>query len=454
VSTVSSLGAGSGLDLSTLLDNLMQVEQSQAQAPLDRAQSQAQVTLSALGSLSSSVASFSSAVSALSDLQVGRSVDSSLSGAVTGTASADAESGSYAIAVDHLASAQSLATDTFADADAALGTGTLTLSVNGKTADIEVGTDTKSLRDVRDAINAADVGVQAVVVQDGSAYRLLLTSSDTGTAGEMTLTVSGTVDTRLASSNMQETAPAQDASFSVNGLTLSSSSNTVDGVVPGVTLQLLGSTQGQTARVDVAVDTSGVAGKLNALVTAYNALRTNMSALGGVSADGTQAGPLVGDSTLQSVQRRVGGMFGDTIDTGLADNPFSSLVDIGLHTDQTGTASLDSTALDAALSQNEAGVEALVSAFAKRMTTALDAYQGADGIFNFRTTQLNTELKDISDQRAALAVRLQSTQDRLRQQFTALDTLVTQFQSTSNYLAQQLGVLGSVGNVGTSKSGA
>ena len=454
MSTVSSLGAGSGLDLSTLLDNLMKAEQSQAQAPLDRAQSQAQVSLSALGSLSSSVASFSGAVSGLSDLQVGRTVDSSLSGAVTGTASSTAESGSYAIAVDHVASAQSLATSTFADADAALGTGTLTLSVNGQTADIAIGTDTKSLRDVRDAINSSGLDLQAVVVQDGSQYRLLLTSGQTGTAGVMTLTVSGTVDAKLASSAMQETAPAQDASFSVNGLTLSSSSNTVDGVVPGVTLQLLGSTQGQTATVKVAADTSGVADKLNALVTAYNALRTNMTALSGVSADGTQAGPLVGDSTLQSIEARVGGMFGDTIDTGLAGNPFASLVDIGLHTDQTGTASLDSTALDTALGQNEAGVEALVSAFAKRMGTALDAYQGSDGIFNYRTTQLNARLKDISDQRAELATRLQVMQDSLRQQFTALDALVTQFQSTSSYLAQQLGILGNIGNLGKSNTGA
>jgi flagellar hook-associated protein 2 len=444
VSSVTSLGVGSGLDLSTLLDNLMQVERSQVQAPLDRAQSRAQLSLSALGSLSSSVTSFASAVSGLTNLQIGRTVESSLSG-ISGTASDTAEAGSYAVAVDHLATAQSLATDTFTDADAELGVGTLTLTVDGESAAFDLASGSNSLRDVRDAINASSLGVKAVVVQDGSDYRLLLTSSKTGTAGAMTLAADGTVDSRLASGAMSETAAAQDASFSINGLTLSSSSNTVEDVIPGVTLELSGSTAGQTATVDVAADTSTVSAKLTALVAAYNALATNMSALGGASADGTQAGPLVGDSTLRALQRHLGGMFGDTVETDLEGNPFSSLVSIGLHTDQTGKASLDSTALNAALGESEAGVEALVSAFADKLGTTLDAFQGSDGIFSVRTTQLNTELKNIDRRRADAEVRLQGIQDRMRAQFTALDSLVSQFQSTSSYLAQQLGVLGNIG---------
>ena len=449
MSAVSSLGVGSGLDLSTLLDNLMQVERSQFQAPLDRAQSQAQLSLSALGSLGASVASFTSAVSGLSNLQVGRQVESSLAG-ISGTASDTAEAGSYRIAVDHLATAQSLATNTFTDANAELGAGTLTLTVDGASTAIDLASGSNSLHDVRDAINASGLGVQAVVVQDGSDYRLLLTSSKTGSAGAMTLTVDGTVDSRLSSAAMTETAAAQDASFSVNGLTLSSASNTVENVIPGVTLELLGSTGGEIATVDVVADTSAVSAKLGALVTAYNALVTNMSALGGVSADGTQAGPLVGDSTLRALQRHIGGMFGDTIKTDLEGNPFSSLVSIGLHTDETGKASLDSAALNAALGENEAGVEALATAFARDLGTTLDAFQGSDGIFSVRTTQLNSELKNISQRRADTEVRLQGIQDRMRAQFTALDSLVQQFQRTSSYLAQQLGV---VGNVGTQSKG-
>ena len=121
------------------------------------------------------------------------------------------------------------------------------------------------------------------------------------------------------------------------------------------------------------------------------------------------------------------------------------MVSIGLHTDETGKASLDSAALNAALSQSETGVEALVSAFAAKLGTTLDAFQGSDGIFNVRTTQLNAELKNIDQRRADMEVRLQSIQDRMRAQFTALDSLVSQFQSTSSYIAQQLGVLGNVG---------
>ena len=445
MSSVSSLGVGSGLDLSTLLDNLMQVERSQAQAPLDRAQSRAQLSLSALGSLSSSAASFAGAVSGLTNLQIGRTVNSSLSDAVTGTATDTAELGGYRIAVDQLATAQSLATDTFTDADAELGEGTLTLTVDGQSAEIALASGSNSLRDVRDAINASGLGVQAVVVQDGSDYRLLLTAGQTGSAGAMTLTVDGTLDAKLASDAMTETAAAQDAAFAVNGLSLTSSSNTLEDVVPGVTLQLTGTTGGQSATIDVVADTGTVKDKLTALVSAYNALVTNMSALSSVSPDGTQAGPLVGDSTLQALQRRVGGMFGDTIDTGLDGNPFTSLVSIGLHTDQTGKASLDSAALTAALGENEAGVEALASSFAVGLSSALDAFQGSGGILGSRTTQLNSELQNISRRRADLDVRMQAVEARLRKQFTALDSLVSQFQSTSSYLAQQLGTIANVG---------
>src|SRR5690606_22312071 len=97
------------------------------------------------------------------------------------------------------------------------------------------------------AINSSDAGVNAVIVRDGEAHRLLLTSEESGLDHQMTLTVSGTLDTRLASAQMTETAAAQDASFSVNGLALSASTNTIDDVIPGLTLALNGTTEGEDA---------------------------------------------------------------------------------------------------------------------------------------------------------------------------------------------------------------
>ena len=438
---INSLGAGSGLDLATLVSNLVALERQSAQGPLDRRQLRAEVSLSALGSLKSSVAGLKSALSTLDDLAIGRTVSSSFDTAVNGTATPTADIGSYLINVTQVAVAQSLATDSankFADADAALGEGTLTVSVGTETVALTLASGQNSLRNVRDAINASDLDIQASVVQDGAEYRLLLTSGQTGTAGVMSLTVDGTIDTRLASANMDETLAAQDAVYSVNGLGLTSSSNTVSDVLPGVTLELLTDTGGQSVVVDVGSDTDDLGSKLAAVLTAYNALVKNMSALGGASSDGSQAGPLVGDASLRSLQRQVATALYTNRATEVSENPFANLTQLGLHMDLSGTATLDASELDAALSQNEAGVAALVAEFAAEFAEQLEAFDGSDGVLTIRVDQLNAELTRIGREREDVERRIGVIEARLRAKFSALDALVTQFNNTSSFLEQQL----------------
>ncbi len=458
---ISSLGIGSGLDLNSLVDNMVQSEQATAQAPLDRRELSAQSRLSAYGSLKSAAANLYDAVHALADFKIGRTATSGDESVATATASADAALGNYQISVQHLASAQSLATSAasrFASSTDTVGTGTLTLAVDGKTADIAIAAGSNSLADVADAINGSGLAVQAAVVNDGSGYRLLLTSGVSGTAGKMTLTTSGSLDSRLASASMDETAAAQDAQFQINGLSLTSSSNTITDVLPGLTVDLHGvSPTGTATKLSVATDQAGLSTKLNAVVTAYNALQGKITASSKVdiSSSGSgssgassssassssvtnNSGPLVGDATLRALQDRLGTAFSASLDTGQADNPFSSLVDIGLHTDASGTASLDPQALSKALATNGSGVQSLLSAFGSSFGGTIDAFSGSDGILDSQTQQLNSDLRDIGQQRDALDTRMQDLRNRLTKQFSALDTLVSQFKSTSNYLSQQL----------------
>ncbi len=453
---VSSLGIGSGLDLNSLVDSMVQSEQATAQAPLDRRELSAQSRLSAYGSLKSAAANLYDAVNALKDLKIGRSATSADDGIVSATATADAALGDYQISVQQLASAQSLATtaaNRFSAPTDTIGTGTLTLSVNGKSADLTIAAGSNTLANVADAINNSGLDAHAAVVNDGSGYRLLLTSAVSGTAGTMTLTTSGSLDSRLASASMDETAAAQDAQFKINGLALTSSSNEITDVLPGLTLTLHNVSQGTTAtKLTVATDKSDLSSKLNAVVTAYNALQDKITASSTVdiqsSGSGSSSsssssvtnnsGPLVGDATLRSLQDRLGSAFSAGFDTGQTDNPFSSLVNIGLQTDVNGKASLDAQALSDALDMNGSGVQALLSAFGSSFSDTINAFSGSDGILDSQTQQLNSELRSIGQQRDALDTRMTDLRNRLTKQFSALDTLVSQFKTTSTYLTQQL----------------
>jgi flagellar hook-associated protein 2 len=437
---INSLGVGSGLDLGTLLDKLVTVERQGAERLLNNRQARAELKLSSIGSLRATVDTLAAAVAALKDFDLDLAVTSSNKEAVTATAGTDADVASYLIEVTQLARAQSLASDgssPFVNVDAALGEGTLSITVDGTTVNLAIASGNNSLRGIRDAINASTIGIQAAVVQDGAAWRLLLTSEKSGTEGAMTLTVDGTLDARLGSASMEETTAAQDALFSVNGLDLSSSSNSVADVLPGLALELKAVTTGPVT-LTVGTDSDALGEKLARVVTAYNGLVNNMKKLGAASPDGKTSGPLVGDAGLRSLQRSVLGIFGKNLSTESTDNPFRNLAELGIKTSLSGEASLDTTALKKALTQDRGSVEALVAAFGASFSTALDAFDGGNGVFGFRSNQLTAELKRVRDDRDQLERRLGALEERLTKRFSALDSLVSQFQSTSTYLAQQL----------------
>src|SRR5690606_7514650 len=300
---ISSLGVGSGLDLSTLVKSLVDAERAPTENRLNRRQSTAKTQVSALGTLSSAAGKLLSAVNALKDFETSLKASSSDADTVGVSVGGEADPGQYRVQVQSLAIAQSLASEAFEDVDAALGEGTLTVTVGDQSIDIELTAEANTLSDVRDAINASDVGVNAVIVRDGESHRLLLTSSESGLDYQIDTTVSGSVDTRLASAQMTETAAAQDASFSVNGLQLTSSGNTIDDVIPGLTLNLNRTTEGEDSiAINVEPDRAATRAKLEAVVTAYNALAGRITELGRTNIEAASRGPLVGDSTLRSLE--------------------------------------------------------------------------------------------------------------------------------------------------------
>jgi flagellar hook-associated protein 2 len=346
-----------------------------------------------------------------------------------------------------VATAQSLATDAFADPDAALGEGVLHVELGSQSLDIAIGdvalgADASSLRDVRDAINASDLDVRAILVNDAGGSRLLLTAGKTGAASTMSLTVDGTVDARLASAAMTETVAGADAVYRINGLELTSASNVLDDLIPGVTLTLRRPTEDPEG-VTVAVEPDGerMEEKLATLVEAYNALVDVVASSGRVDVAGGNNGPLVGNAALRSLQARVSGVFSAAVAGVDPPAEFASLLELGFRTDVAGKVSLDVTRLRAAIGRSDTDAARVVAQFASNLATVLDGFAGSGGLLASRSEGLSRELRGVTAQREALNLRMALVEERLRKQFAALDELVAQFQRTSGFLTDQLASL-------------
>ena len=431
---IASLGVGSGLDLGSLVQRLVSAERAPAESRLNASASRLNAQISALGQVKSGLAKLDTALEKLANLSDTRSVQVSDSKLVAVTADADADVGSYSITVSHLARAESRASTGFADPDASLGTGELTLSVGaGEPVTIQIGEGEDTLRGIRDAINDAEAGVSATLVKDGEEYRLLLSAAETGLDSVITLGISAGMDTRLDSANMAVTTAAQDASFSVSGLALTSASNEIEDVLPGLTLTLKGTTE-ETSPLTVTVsqDVQTARKAVDAFVTAYNGMISTADTLSKYDAESNRAATLTGDATLRAIRSMLPNSLG--ADTGGTFNA----VQLGLSSDVSGQLSLDGDAFAELMNQDPQGVIASLQGFAEALGASVRGYSDSSGLLDTKVEGMRSSLKSIDGQREALANRMASFEQRLTRQFSALDQLVAQLNSTGNYLQSQL----------------
>ena len=484
MATISSLGTGSGLDLSGMLTKLMAIEQ-QPVTLLDTKEASFQATLSAYGTLSAGVSALQTTTDALAATKLfdGNTVTSSNTSTATATASTAAKAGSYTLNVIAKAQAQTLASSTFAS---------MTAAVNGTSAGklkIELGTydstgnsfttntaknpvtvdiaANASLSDIRDAINNANAGVTASIISVGSAgYKLSLSSDATGADNSIKLTamdansVATTNNTGLAQLSFDPTAAtgsgkeftvgtaAQDAHIQLNGIDLYRSSNSLSDVITGVTLTL-GATG--TTNLAIAQDTTGISTALTNFVKAYNDLNTQIKTLTAYDATTKKAATLTGDAGARTLQSTLRNLISSHINTGTSS--ISSLSDIGVTMQKDGSLAFDASKLNTALQTSSSAVKTLFSAttsanssvqgVAVQMSSTFKSMLGSGGLFTAKTDGINASIKSIDNRRTELNRRLTQIEANYRAQFTALDTAVAQMQSTSSYLTQQLASLSS-----------
>lgn len=454
MATISSPGLGSGLDINGIITKLMQVE-SQPLTALATKEAGYQAKLTAFGSLKGALSSLQSAAKTLATASTftGRTASVSDTSVFTASADSTAIAGSYNIAVSKLAKAHIISSSDDHSAHT-FQSGTLTITVgSGTPVNISL-TGPKTLSEISAAINEADAGVTAAVVNDGSVNRLVLTSDTTGLSNTIDLSAAdsgGSGSTTLSALVTDiENAPlpvqaAQDAELTINGLAITRSSNTITDAITGVTLNLLkaDATTPPTAKLTVAANTGAVTSAVGAFVKAYNDSIGGIKQLTAYDAASKKASVLTGDSTARSIQSQLSSLVSASV-SGIAGG-ISRLSDIGITVQKDGTLATDSSKLSAALADPDKDVAALFSqtdsgneGIAVRFNTLLTSIVGNDGLIESRTDGISATIKDIQRRGEALQLRLGQIEKRYRAQFTALDTLVASMNQTSSYLTQQL----------------
>jgi len=460
---ISVGGLTSGLDTESIISKLMEIEQ-QPIIQLQQDEAFYQTRISALGTLKGKLSALQSSIAPLKDSDnfISHSATSGNTNVLQLSASEDAVPGNYQVTVTSLAQAQQLRSASFTGIDQVVGTGTLTLQVGSGTAvDIEIDSDHQTLAGIAIAINEADVDVTAGVVHDGSGnYYLTLSSQETGTANTISLTiddadlnnedVSGlsSLYTDTVAHTMTETQAAGNAQLTVNGIAVERSGNTIDDLIDGISLTLKQEDPGNPFTVSVAENLTSVVSKVQAFVEGYNDLISTFGELTGYNAVTGESGTLQGDSITRQIESRLKSLLYDQVD-GVAEE-VNGLSRLGIEVDRYGKLSLNSATLSTALEgehredvinffvQEETGNEGI----AVRFDSLLDSYvEGSGSLIASKEKGLQASIENIGDQVERISYRLIKKEEILRRQFESLELLLSNFQTTSGVLTQQLTAL-------------
>jgi flagellar hook-associated protein 2 len=450
-------GLVTGLDTQSIIDAMVKVER----VPIDRLQTREvgfQDKISSLQALNTLLKTLQDEAQTLKDTTdplLGRVATSQNEGVATVTASDDASIGSFSLEVTALAKAQSLATAAgrFADADSAtVGTGTLTLSVGaGSPVDLTIDSSNNTLDGIRDAINAADIGVTASIVNDGGAspYRLVITSNSSGVSNSVTLSVSDDGDgndaddaglSQLINASLDEVQAPSDAQIVVNGISVSSPTNTVTDAIPGATLEIKATTSGSPVEITVTESTSKLEKALRSFVDSFNEIKKYDVLQNNLDSPG----PLAGDFTLRSVSSRLASFvlgFG-----AYGNNDIRALSDIGVRMGKGGQLEFDASTFQDALQHDRASVESFLrgdgaedNGFFGNLFDAIDGFvDPVSGAIHGRTEGLNANIKRINSQVSLAEIRISAFEERITKQFSNLELMVNNLQTQGTSLLQAL----------------
>lgn len=455
MSTISSPGLASGIDIKSIVAQLTALERAPLQ-PLQRTASSLQSQLSVYGSLKSMVSTLGDAAAKLSTESgwSGVKASSSNAAAVNVTAAAGASTTGLSVEVETLARAQAAASPVPAFAlQSSLGAGTLSIQVgSGAPVNIVIEAGKSSLSEVAKKINEAKAGVSATVLRDASGERLLMRSTNTGTTNSFTVSATETTPgsmtglQRLAfgplvTGGMTETQAAQDAKATINNVSITSASNTLSDTVPGLTLTL---SQVTTAPVEIEVraDQDAMKKNVQAFVDAYNALNNLLTETTKFNPDNNTAGSLQGDSTAVGLQNALRGMMRSVT----SSSPFSRLLDVGIEAKQGGKLEINADKLNTAMG-NLDGLRALFTTtssdptaqgFGLKIKAFADGLISATGSLSTKTDSLQGAIKRNTKEQDKINDRAARAETRFLAQYNAMDAAVGRLSGLNAFVSQQI----------------
>jgi flagellar hook-associated protein 2 len=456
VANVQFGGLITGLDTNALIAGLVKAERRSIdvlQAQKARFQAQDGVVTSVIAKLGQ-LKSAAQSLSLATDFSK-RTAASSDATVLTASADSTALTGSNSIIVDTLAKAQILQSTSFSSTTADTGTGTLTITVDGTDTTITVDASNNTLAGLKTAINNSGAKVSASIVNVGTLaspdYRLLVQSKDTGIANAVTIsgTLAGGTDPFPGGGDVVQAAA--DALFSVNGLTVSRSSNTVSDVLTGVTFVLLKEgdrnglveTTDPSSQVTVSVDNAAIKASIKKLVDSYNETTKIINDQFTLKQDTKRQGALAGDSSLRGVASRLRQELSAAGGIGVG---FKFISDIGITFQKDGSLTVDDAKLSNALEKDSKAVSDLFTlvqnGIGKRIPDVVDDFiSSIDGTLIFRQKGIQASIEGIDKKVAREEARVAAFEKRLTEQFSSLEKLVSELKSQGDLLAQRLTAL-------------
>lgn len=441
-STASQTGLGQGIDVSSFVA-LAESSQTAEITNLQSQQSTVNTELSTLSPIQSDLTALESAVFALNDPLGALSSEvatSSNPSALSATASSSAVPGTHTIAITSLATTSSYYSDPVATSSTPLATGdTFTISAGGsQVASITTDSTNNTLAGIAQAINNQTDAVQASVIQDANGARLAIVSTTSGAPGN--LTVTGNLDqTDSTPIDFYQATPGNNAVLSVDGVPISSTTNTVSNVINGVTLTLTSPTGSTPTTLTVAPDTASITTAINNFVSVYNTAITDINAQFTISSDGT-AQPLESDGSLRDAQQQL--LSAVTYSTSGSSGPVN-LTNLGISVNNDGTLSVDSSALSTALSSDFSDVQSFLQSastgFATNFNNVLtDLNSPANGELTLDAQGLTQTSTDLGSQISDLQASLADQTTNLTAVYAQVNATLEELPLLQNQLAQEL----------------
>ncbi|KTC90045.1 flagellar filament capping protein FliD [Fluoribacter dumoffii] len=365
---LSTPGIGSGLDIKGMVEGLVKADLMPLQLKHDKKLNSVTMELSAFGQLKSAISSFQTTLNTLSLASEFNKMNCLLSepGYISASLTGQADEGIYQLQVQQLAQSQSLASGYFANSSTSVGSGSITINfgtysnsnttftpnaaVSPLTLNINAGND--SLTAVRDAINAANGGVTASIVQDSLGSRLTLTSTETGENYAMQITGSLTslnYDPTTNNTALTQTMAAQNCLVKINGLVLNESSNQIENALAGINLDVQQADPSKTITLTVKKDVDHVKGLINDFVKKYNDFMKFLTNLTGFDMETRKKGILQGDNKLRELKTNLYNLATSPL---TATGPIQSLADLGITSDKHGLLEIDSEMLEKVIDNN------------------------------------------------------------------------------------------------------